>query len=127
MTFDATTLAAVRDEIESSLLGGRVERVVLPAELALGIEFYAHGAKRWLFASAHPQGARVHLAGERLARTSDDVSPLLLLLRKYVRDGRLVAVTSRRWERVLMLGFEKRDDDGDPARKQAHYRDNGTA
>ncbi|MHB1005926.1 MAG: Rqc2 family fibronectin-binding protein [Chloroflexota bacterium] len=112
MTFDATTMAAVRDEIEQGLLGGRVERVVLPAELSLGIEFYTHGTKRWLLASAHPQGARVHLASERLARTSDDVSPLLLLLRKYVRDGRLVAVHQPAWERVLALDFEKRDDDG---------------
>ena len=36
MTFDATTLAAVRDEIEQILLGGRVERVVLPAESGAG-------------------------------------------------------------------------------------------
>ena len=54
----------------------------------------------------------MHLAGERLARTSDAVSPLLLLLRKYVRDGRLVSVSQPPWERVLSLGFEKRDDDG---------------
>lgn len=112
MSFDAITLAAVRDDVERDLLGGRVERVVLPAELAVGIEVYAHGSKHWLFASAHPQQARVHLASERLARLSDDVSPLLLLLRKYVRDSRLTAVEQPAWERVLALSFEKRDEDG---------------
>jgi predicted ribosome quality control (RQC) complex YloA/Tae2 family protein len=114
VTFDAVTLAAVRDEVERHLLGGRVERVVLPADLAVGLEFYAHGVKRWLLASAHPQQARVHISSDRLARASDDVSPLLLLLRKYVRDGRLVSVDQPPWERVLSLSFEKRDDDGSP-------------
>lgn len=114
MTFDAVTMAAIRDEVERHLLGGRVERVVLPADLAVGLEFYAHGAKRWLFASAHPQQARVHLVAERLARVSDDVSPLLLLMRKYVRDARLVAVEQPPWERVLALRFEKRDEEGAP-------------
>ncbi len=112
MTFDALTVAAVRDEIQAQLLGGRVERVVLPAQLAVGLEVYAHGTKRWLFASAHPQQASVYLTSERLARASDDVSPLLLLLRKYVRDGRLVAVEQPPWERVLALRFEKHDDEG---------------
>ena len=112
MNFDAVTAAAVRDEIQTQLVGGRVERVLLPAELAIALEVYAHGAKRWLFASAHPQQGRVHVASEKLARASDDVSPLLLLMRKYVRDGRLVAVEQPAWERILSLRFEKRDDEG---------------
>lgn len=112
MTFDAVTIAAVRDELETHLVGGWVERVLLPADLAVGLEVYARGTKRWLLASAHPQQARVLLASERLARVADDVSPLLLLLRKYVRDGRLLAVEQPPWERVLSLTFEKRDEEG---------------
>lgn len=112
MNFDAVTIAAVRDEIEKNLLGGRVERVVLPGDLALGLECYAKGKKQWLLATAHPQHARVHLTRERLRRVSEDVSPLLLLARKYIRDGRLVGVAQLPWERVLTLEFEKRDDDG---------------
>ncbi len=114
MYFDALTLAAVRDEIGSSLLGGRVERVIHPADLAVAFEIYAGGPKRWLLASAHPQQAHVHLAREKLARVSEDVSPLLLLLRKYVRDARLTEVEQPAWERVLSLVFAKRDDEGHP-------------
>ena len=112
MYFDAITIAAVRDEVQTLLVGGRVERVILPADLTVALEIYARGAKRWLLASADPQRARVYISPQRLARTSDEVSPLLLLMRKYVRDGRLAGVEQTPWERVLSLQIEKRDDEG---------------
>ncbi|MHB1132855.1 MAG: Rqc2 family fibronectin-binding protein [Chloroflexota bacterium] len=111
MYFDAITMAAVRQEI-AALLGGGVERVLHPAELTVGLEIWAGGPKFWVVANAQSQQPRVHVTGDRLARISDEVSPLLLLLRKYVRDARLVSVEQPAWERVLELRFQKRDEDG---------------
>ena len=96
MNLDALTLAAVRDELRARLLGGRVQHVHLPGDLGLALEVYAQGRSHWLYCSAHPQHARLHLVSQRPPRTSDAVTPLLLLLRKYV-DGARPAASPGKW------------------------------
>lgn len=125
MNFDALTVGAVCDELRATLLGGRVQRVHLPDEHGLAVELYAQGGgakaegtegprgARWLYASAHPQRARLHLVSARPPRPSDDVTPLLLLLRKYVDGGRLDAVTQPELERIVRLDFTKRAPAGE--------------
>src|SRR5919202_3146893 len=112
MTLDAITLQCVRDELRATLLGGRVQHVHHPDELGLALECYALGQRRWLYCSAQPQRARAHLVAERPGRISDRVSPLLLLLRKYVDAGRLEDVSQPPLERVLALRFAKRSPEG---------------
>ncbi len=109
MPFDAVTLAAVAAELNEKAVGGRIQGVFLPAPLAVGLEIYAQGETRYLFVSAHPQHARVHLSESKLTRGTEDVTPLLLLLRKYVRDGRLLTVQQPPLERVLSLIISKAD------------------
>lgn len=108
MYFDALTTAAVRDELAEKALGGRLQRVLTPSQDSLALEIYAHGQPTWLFASFHPQHASVHLCQTRLRRLIESESPLLLLLRKYVRDGRLTSVEQLPLERVLVLTIAKR-------------------
>lgn len=105
MSFDAIAIAAVADELRRTVLGGRVQRVVQADELTLGFELYAHHQRRWLLTSADPQHARVHLAGEKVGRASELVSPLLLLLRKHLRHARLTGVEQPDFERTLALTF----------------------
>lgn len=118
MYFDALTLAAVVDELRASIVGGRVQRVLLPGALSVALEIYA-GRRLYLLLSAHPQFARVLLSPVRISRGTDATPPLLLLLRKYVKHGRIVAVEQPDLERVLLLSIAKRplqrnsDDEAD--------------
>ena len=105
MYFDALTAAAVADECRK-LRGGRIQEVVQVDELEVGLEIYAQHGRHYLLASAHPRHARVHLCQARLRRGRDTPSPLLLLARKYVRDGQIVAVRNPEFERVLHLEVE---------------------
>lgn len=107
MYFDALTLAAVADELRESVLGGRVQRVILTGPLSLGLEVYAHRRRVQVLASAHPQLARVHLVRGRLTRGVAQETPLLLLLRKYVLGGRIIGVEQPVLERVLVLSIVK--------------------
>ncbi|MCS6880588.1 MAG: NFACT family protein [Oscillochloridaceae bacterium] len=107
MYFDALTLAAVADELRETVLGGRVQRVILTGPLSLGLEVYAHRQRVQVLASAHSQLARVHLVRERLTRGVEQETPLLLLLRKYVLGGRIVGVEQPLLERVLVLSIVK--------------------
>lgn len=107
MYFDALTLAAVADELRATILGGRVQRVLLPGPLSIGLEIYAQRQRYQLLASAHSQFARIHLVSSKLSRGVDQTTPLLLLLRKYVLAGRIVAIEQPPLERILVLSIAK--------------------
>ncbi|PDW02444.1 Rqc2 family fibronectin-binding protein [Candidatus Viridilinea mediisalina] len=107
MYFDALTLAAVSDELRATILGGRIQRVVLTGPLSIGLEIYAQRQRWQLLASAHPQVARVHLVRGRLTRGVAHATPLLLLLRKYVLGGRIVAIEQPAFERLLLISIVK--------------------
>ena len=77
MYIDAITLAAVADEWHKLLIGARIDTIIQPTEYALALQCYAPntarvvgtdnvqgggGSNRWLYLSAHPQLARVHIA-----------------------------------------------------------------
>jgi predicted ribosome quality control (RQC) complex YloA/Tae2 family protein len=112
LSFDALTLHAVVDEIRARFSGGRVQKVALVDEWTLGFELYGSGERATLLISADPHAARVCLTRHRPERAAELVTPFLLLLRKYVRDGRLEALKQPPLERVLELRVSKRDDEG---------------
>ncbi len=103
MYFDALTLAAVADELQSTLQGGRVQKTLLLDKLSVGLEIHAQGQRCHLLVCAHPQHARVHLTDQKLRRGPDVKPPLLLLLHKYVRGGRVLRAWQPPLERILHL------------------------
>jgi predicted ribosome quality control (RQC) complex YloA/Tae2 family protein len=107
MYFDALTLAAVADELEDTILGGRIQRVLLTSPLSVALEIYARGRRSHLLLSAHPQFTRVHLSATKPSRGVERDTPLLLLLRKYVVGGRVAEIEQPELERVLVLSIVK--------------------
>jgi predicted ribosome quality control (RQC) complex YloA/Tae2 family protein len=107
MYFDALTLAAVTEELQDTILMGRVQRALLPNQHSVALEIYARGRRHHLLLSAHPQFTRAHLSAAKLSRGVDRDTPLLLLLRKYVVGGRIVAIEQPELERVLLLSIVK--------------------
>jgi predicted ribosome quality control (RQC) complex YloA/Tae2 family protein len=109
MPFDALTIAAVRQELQDTVVGGRVQNIVMPGPLTVALELYRGGSGRTsLVLSAHPQHARAHLSRTSPSRDPEQHPPLLLLMRKYVRGGTLLEVSQPRYERVLILSIAKR-------------------
>jgi predicted ribosome quality control (RQC) complex YloA/Tae2 family protein len=104
MSQDALTLAAIRDELCELLVGGRVQRVIRPTELSIGLEIYT-GRRYQVLLSADPVSDGVALSDERLRRGVDNASPLQLLLRKYVDGSRLLEILQPPLERVLLWRF----------------------
>ncbi|MPZ14447.1 MAG: DUF814 domain-containing protein [Chloroflexi bacterium] len=114
MTFDALTMHAVRDELEREILGGHVDAVVPIDDRRVGLEVFARGGRRTLVLSLRPTDSRIYLTGERVRRGTERVTPFLLLLRKYVRGGRVAAIAQPRLERVLTLHIASHPDGGLP-------------
>jgi len=104
MHVDHLTLACLRDRLDT-LLGARVQRIVLPDERAVGLELYA-GKRFQLLLSANTQHPRALVVPHKLRRGVQTATPLLQLLRKWIGGGRLVDVSQPPWERILILHFE---------------------
>jgi predicted ribosome quality control (RQC) complex YloA/Tae2 family protein len=122
MNYDALTVKAVAEELRATIVGGRIQRVILPTPLSIGLEVYHAGQRHQLFASANPTSAHVHLMSAKPTRGVERETPLTLLLRKYVRNGFITAVEQPDLERILVLSIikhppprkaEREDDDVD--------------
>lgn len=107
MHVDFFSLACLKDDL-AALRDARIQQVLLPDERALALELYA-GARHWLLLDSDPQHARALLQEEKARRGVEVPTPLGLLLRKYVRGGRLRAVRQPPWERVLLFDIESEE------------------
>lgn len=121
--FDTLAIRAVADELTAKILDGRIQRAGLVDARTLVIEVFRRGVRHHLLISDHPQDARVHLVPTRLTPDAERVTPFTLLLRKYVRGGRIVAITQPALERTLALSIVKayplvKETDSDPAEEE---------
>ncbi|MBV9579796.1 MAG: NFACT family protein, partial [Chloroflexi bacterium] len=117
MSFDALTLAAVRDELAPLLTGARIQKVVFVDELSLALEVFAPGVGRTqVLLSGHLDRARIHAIRQLPARGVEHDSPFGLLVRKHLRHARVRSVDQPRLERVFELDCEQRDP------SERHYR-----
>lgn len=110
MYFDALVLAAITQEIRVRALGGRIQSVVQPDPLSLSMELYANQTRHDLVLSAEAAHPRIHFAGEKPRRGTENPSPLLLQMRKYLVGARLMDVEQPEWERILRLRFQRGGD-----------------
>jgi predicted ribosome quality control (RQC) complex YloA/Tae2 family protein len=109
MFFDALTMACVAGELRQTILGGRVQQVLLPDNLSVGLEIFAQHQRYYLLASAHAELGRLLLTSEKLRRGVDKETGMLLLLRKYTRGATLSAIECPPFERILRLEFDHPD------------------
>src|SRR5690606_13764609 len=105
--FDVLTIAALADELASRLVGGRIQRILQIDDATIGLEVYAEHQRSILVASADSRNPRLYLSTQRLSADPDRVTPLLLLLRKYARGGRVAAVQQPPLERIMRLSIAK--------------------
>ena len=117
MSFDALSLAAVRDELEPLLTGARMQKLVFVDELSLAVEFFAPSVGRTaVLLSAHLEHGRVQRIGQLPARGVERDTPFSLLVRKHLRNARVISVSQPRLERVFELQCEQRDPPDRPYR-----------
>ncbi|GAC1405526.1 MAG: NFACT RNA binding domain-containing protein [Ktedonobacteraceae bacterium] len=120
MHVDALTIAAVVDELRVLLTNARVDTIIQPTEHALALQCYAPGrteqggANRWLYMSAHPQLARVHVTALKPQKVASEPPPFVMLLRKHLEGARIESISQPRWERVveIVAGY-RADPDSD--------------
>ncbi len=108
MYVDALTLYAAADELQTLIGGARVEDVMQPTPHAVAIQCWTGARNLWLYLSAHPQLARLHLTAEKPKKLSAEPPPFVMLLRKYLEGCRVETVQQPLWERLVEIGFVRR-------------------
>ena len=103
--FDSLTAAALADQLSRDIENGRVQRLGLISRQAIWLEIFARRRRSYLVASAENQASAVYLTDTEPVGDRQLVTPLLLLLRKYARSGRVVSVQQPPLERVITLTF----------------------
>ena len=109
MYVDAITIAAVVDELRLLLTNARIDTIIQPTEHALALQCYTSGnaeqsgANRWLYLSAHPQLARVHVTAMKPQKVASEPPPFVMLLRKHLEGARIEAISQPRWERMVEI------------------------
>lgn len=112
MPLDAICLQAVVNEIAPVLVGSRIEKIQQPARDQLVLVLRGN---RRLFICANPNQPRIHLT-EQLRDNPSQPPMFCMLLRKYIGNGRIVAVEQSPLERVVTLAIEATDEMGEQSR-----------
>lgn len=116
MAFDGLVLAAVRQELEQRLLGGRINKIYQPEKEEVVLHVRSLGQNEKLVLSAHAQKARVQLT--RLQKENPQSPPMFcMILRKHLEGGKIIAIEQPGLERVLRITVEAPDELGMVSRK----------
>ena len=111
MTFDSIVMAAVADELNRRLEGGRVDEVRQPVPLDAVLTIRAGGANHMLLISADADSPRVHLTSTK--RANPQTAPdFCMLMRKHLKGARFASALQIEFDRVLHLNFVAYD--GEP-------------
>ena len=106
MSFDSFTVSALVDELNSTVIHGRVQDVIDVDDLGIGLEVYANRQRHYLYLSADARLPRAHLVGAKLRRGLVKPTQLGLLLRRYVEGSRVVGISQPPWERILQIDLD---------------------
>lgn len=118
MTIDTLAMTAICHELRQ-LIGAKIQDSVIASPISIALELYANHRRQWLLLSAHPKWARIALHTTKIPRGVDTTTPLLLLLRKYVEDGRITDIQQLDLERIIVVSIAKahesrNSDDDEP-------------
>lgn len=116
MAFDGFTTRALQTELADKLTGARIYRIVQPEPdellLTLRPEASRGGGQVRLLLSADATLPLVYLTGEN--KPAPNTAPTFcMLLRKYLQNGKITAITQPGLERILRFEVEHLNEMGD--------------
>ena len=109
MPFDIFTTNAIRDELASEVVGGRVDKIIQPSELSVALRIWSPTWSGSILLSADPRQPRVYATQTKLSKGLETPPPFLMLLRKYCTAARIESVEVVRLDRILMLVLNGRE------------------
>lgn len=117
MALDGITIAAVADELDSALTGGRISKIAQPENDELLLTVKSPQGQKRLYMSASASLPLIYLTDEN--KQSPMTAPgFCMLLRKHIGNGRITGISQPGLERIVCLDIEHLDEMGDLCRKK---------
>lgn len=113
MAFDAGMVLAIASELDSRIVGARVEKVHQPERDEIVLLLHVGRENLRLVISASPSNPRIHLS--TMSKENPSAPPMFCtMLRKYLTGAKVLSVRTLRFERIIFIDFEAHDDLGYP-------------
>lgn len=117
MAFDGITIANMKNELENTILNGRIYKIAQPEADELILTIKAASGQYRLFISVDASLPLIYLTETN--KPSPMTAPgFCMLLRKHIQNGRIISITQPDFERVLVFEIEHLNEMGDLCRKK---------
>ena len=117
MAFDGITIAAMVQELNKNLEGGRFNKIAQPEADELMITAKGPGGQKRLLISASASLPLIYFTEKN--KPSPLTAPnFCMLLRKHIGSGRILSIRQPGLERVIEFELEHLNEMGDPCRKR---------
>lgn len=112
MAFDTICVKKTVEELNSVLLGGRVDKIHQPEKDELMISVRTFGGAHKLVISASANNSRIHFT--ETSKENPKAPPMFcMLLRKHLSGGKIIKISQSRHERIVEIDIEAYNDLGD--------------
>lgn len=116
MPLDAIYLSALKNELSSALVDGKIDKVQQPERDTVLLTVRSKGENHKLLISVGTGRARIHITKESLPNPSEP--PMFcMLLRKHLMGAKINSVFQPEYERMLKIELSSRDELGFEANK----------
>lgn len=116
MAFDGITIANIVSELNTTIVGGKINKIAQPEKDELLITIKNQKEQYRLFISASASLPLVYLTDHN--RTSPMTAPnFCMLLRKHIGSGKIISITQPSLERIIRIEIEHLNELGDLCRK----------
>lgn len=117
MAFDGITIAALKEELNHTVLNGRIHKITQPEPDEILLSIKGPDRQYRLLLSANPSLPLLYLTEENKI-SPVTAPPFCMYLRKHLQNGRIVKITQPGFERILIFHIEHLNELGDLCEKK---------
>lgn len=109
MPFDGAFLSSVLTELNNTIFGARIEKVLQPDRNEIILQLHTGSSRVKLLLSASAGDPRVHITD--IPRKNPDVAPpFCMLLRKHITGGRIIDIRQPDFDRIAEIVIQTKND-----------------
>lgn len=111
MTYDGIVTRKIVNELKNVILGGKIQKITQPSKNDIVLNVYSMGKSYKLLLSANNNEARIHLTNKKFE--NPEVPPnYTMVLRKHINQGKIVDITQKGLDRVVIFSISSIDEMG---------------
>lgn len=110
MALDGITIKALVHELEETLVGGKIDKINQPEKDEVLLTIRNQGKNHKLLLSTNPSNPRLYLVENYKKENPLQAPMFLMLLRKHLGGGRILAVSQNQLDRHIFIDIEAYDE-----------------